>query len=257
VAVDEQGMLRHPLLAAPPRLCLWRAPTDNDRIGGMAAAWESLGLREPERSLVSVAQEDGATVVRSEHRTESGMVVSHVQRLRALTAGGVQVDELAIVPEGMDDLPRVGTVLEVAPGLELLEWFGPGPHETYPDRRLGGAVGRWRSTVADQHVPYVRPQESGGHADVRWFRLYDGAGRGMVLALDRPRQVSVTHFRAGDLAAASHDVELTPRAETVVHIDAAHRGLGTASCGPDTLPAYLVGSGTYRWSWSLEPLRGG
>jgi beta-galactosidase len=65
--------------------------------------------------------------------------------------------------------------------------------------------------------------------------------------------VSALHYRAADLAAATHDVELTPRAETVVHLDAAHRGLGTASCGPDTLPEYLVGPGIYRWSWTLRP----
>jgi beta-galactosidase len=59
------------------------------------------------------------------------------------------------------------------------------------------------------------------------------------------------------LAAATHDGELTPRTETVVHLDAAHRGLGTASCGPDTLPEYLVGPGTYRWSWMFDPVGAG
>jgi len=76
----------------------------------------------------------------------------------------------------------------------------------------------------------------------------------MRVTLDRPRQVSATHFRAAELAAATHDVDLVPRPGTMVHLDAAHRGLGTASCGPDTLPEYLVGPGTYRWSWSLLPL---
>ncbi len=66
--------------------------------------------------------------------------------------------------------------------------------------------------------------------------------------------MSATHFRAEDLAAAKHDVELKPRPETVIHLDAAHRGLGTASCGPDTLPEYLVGPGTYEWSWTIAPL---
>ena len=63
--------------------------------------------------------------------------------------------------------------------------------------------------------------------------------------------ISATHHRAADLDAATHDVELMPTAETIVHLDAAHRGLGTASCGPDTLPKYLVGPGTYRWSWTI------
>ena len=51
-----------------------------------------------------------------------------------------------------------------------------------------------------------------------------------------------------------HDVELVPTGNTVVHIDAAHRGVGTASCGPDTLPQYLVSGGTYSFSWTVRAI---
>ena len=256
VALDGEGLLVHPLIAGSPVLALWRAPTDNDRIGGMASAWRSVGLDRLQRTLLGIERAGGAVVVRSEYRAGSGVAIRHEQTLRAEPGGVIHVDERALIPGEIRDLARVGTVLEVAPGLEQVEWFGRGPVETYPDRRRGGAVGRWRSTVAEQYVPYVRPQENGGHADVRWLRLSDERGRGLVLRFDRPLQVSATHFRAADLASATHDVELRPRAEVVVHLDAAHRGLGTASCGPDTLPGYLVGPGEYRWSWSMEPLAG-
>ncbi len=258
VTVDADGLLVHELLAASPRLCLWRAPTDNDRIGGAAARWDGWGLAELERRLIGMQRDAGTVVVRSEYRTSTGIVVPHEQRLQGLADGCLLVEELAVVPDELVDLARVGTVLEVVAGLEQLEWFGGGPHETYPDRRRGGVVGRWRSTVTEAYVPYVRPQEGGGRADVRWLRVGDGQGREVLLTLDRPRQVSATHFRAADLAATAHDVDLTPRAETIVHLDAVHRGLGTASCGPDTLPEYLVGPGTYRWSWSVRlATRGG
>jgi beta-galactosidase len=69
--------------------------------------------------------------------------------------------------------------------------------------------------------------------------------------LDRPGQVSATHVTAADLDTATHDVELVPRPETIVHLDAAHRGLGTASCGPDTLEPYVLRGGTYQWAWTL------
>ena len=257
VDLDDRGFLLHPLLASPPALSLWRAPTDNDRIGGMAALWQAWGLDRLERRLVSIDRRDGAAVVEAEYRTGAGHAVSHRQTLRSLAGGGLEMDEEVSIPAELADLPRIGTVLEIVPGLERLEWFGTGPHETYPDRRRGGAVGRWRSTVTEQYVPYVRPQENGGRAGVRWLRLDDGAGRGVEIALDRPRQVSVTHVRAVDLAAATHDVDVVQRPETVVHLDAAHRGLGTASCGPDTLPEYLVGPGTHRWSWRLLPTAAG
>ena len=164
---------------------------------------------------------------------------------------------MAELPAELLDLPRVGTVLAIVPGLETAEWLGSGPHETYPDRRRSGLIGRWTSTVSELYTPYVRPQESGGRADVHWLELRDATGRGVRIIPDRPRQLSATHYRAEDLATATHDVELTPRPETIVHLDAAHRGLGTASCGPDTLPEYKIGPGTYVWSWSLRPLAGG
>jgi beta-galactosidase len=221
----------------------------------MAARWTAFGLDRPERHLLDIRREGDTTIVRAEIRTGGLIVMPHEQRFTALADGGIAVAETVVIPESLSDLARVGTVLETVTGLEELEWFGTGPHETYPDRKRGGLIGRWRSTVTEQYVPYVRPQENGGHADVRWLTLSDGTGRGLRIVLDEPRQVSATHLRAADLASATHDVEVVPRPETVVHLDVVHRGLGTASCGPDTLPGYLVGPGTYRWSWSLNPLQ--
>jgi beta-galactosidase len=254
VEIDADGLIVHELLAAPPRLSLWRAPTDNDRIGGFGRLWRDWGLDRLERHLVSIERAGGATLVKSEYRSPSGPVIAHEQTLGRLGDGGIEIEEVAVLPAELTDVARVGTVLEVVPGLDQLDWFGTGPHETYPDRKRGGAVGDWHSTVAEQYVPYIRPQENGGHADVRWMDLLDENARGLRIGLARPGQVSATHFRAADLAAATHDVELQPRPETIVHLDVAHRGLGTASCGPDTLPEYRIGAGTYRWTWSLLPI---
>ena len=261
--ISDDGLLTHPAIAVSPSLSLWRAPTDNDRIGGMAGRWDGWGLADLSREVEAIERSPSGTIVRSIVRSGSGIEIRHDQRLRAFADGGFVVDEHVVIPDDVVDLPRVGTVFEAADGLLRLEWFGTGPHETYPDRKRGGRVGRWRSTVVEQYVPYVRPQENGGHADVRWFSLDRDerddaesddveAPGGFRVTLDRPRQVSVTPFRAAELAAATHDVELTPNDRAIIHIDAAHRGLGTASCGPDTLPSYLVGPGEYRWSWSLR-----
>jgi beta-galactosidase len=253
--VDDAGNVVHPLLAAAPALSVWRAPTDNDRIGGMAARWADWGLDRLARRCLSI-ERDGATAsIIDEVTTAGGHAIRHERVVTALPGGALQVEETAVVPMELDDLPRIGTVLEVVAGPEDVEWFGTGPHETYPDRKRGGIIGRWRSTVKDLATPYVRPQENGGRADVRWLSLSDPAtGAGLRLEFDRPLQVSATHYRATDLASATHDVDLVARSETVIHLDGAHRGLGTASCGPDTLPQYLVGPGTYRWSWTFRPV---
>jgi beta-galactosidase len=250
VDVDADGRLCHPLLSAPPVLSLWRAPTDNDRIGGMADRWERQGLPTAPRTVLDVHRDGRRTIVRAEHATADG-IVRHEQTFTSLPGGGVLVEETAVVPDGLTDLPRVGTVFATVFGLDHAEWYGHGPVETYPDRCAGGPVGRYAAPVADLFTPYLRPQESGGRHGTRWFTLTGPSGA-LIVHLDTPRQVSLTRYPAADLAAAGHHDELTPRAETFVRLDAAHRGLGTASCGPDTLPRYLVGPGTHRWAWTLR-----
>jgi beta-galactosidase len=252
--VDDEGNVAHPWFAVPPAISLWRAPTDNDRIGGMAAAWEALGLDRLDRRLLELRREGPTATIADELTTRTGIKIRHERVVTALQGGALRVDERVELPPAMTDLPRVGTVLELKPGLEQLEWLGTGPHETYPDRKRGGRVGRWHTTVTDAATQYIRPQENGGRADVRWLTLTQDDGKGFRIEPGTPSQVSATHYRAADLAAATHDVELKARPETIVHLDAAHRGVGTASCGPDTLPEYLVGPGTYRWAWTISPI---
>jgi beta-galactosidase len=253
INLDDEGLLVHPSLAVPPRLSLWRAPTDNDRAGAILDRWRELGLGSaPERRLVDVKSEGGRVFVRAEY-VVGAAVVRHEQvltRLRTPEGAVLLVEEAAVVPDALTDLPRVGTVLETVAGFDTLEWFGRGPYETYPDRCTAGWVGEHAIGVDAAFTPYIRPQESGGRHGVRRLRLSGDAGD-LALHLDRPRQVSATRHRAEDLEAAAHHGELVPRPGVVVHLDAAHRGLGTASCGPDTLTPYLVGGGRYRWAWTL------
>ena len=181
--LDTEGRLVHPMLAVPPILSLWRAPTDNDRIGGIAARWEAWGTDRLDRQLLSSDRVGAVSIVRSEYRTGAGIAVQHEATYTALVGGGVRVDESVEIPDELADLARIGTVFEVREGLEDLEWFGSGPHETYPDRKRGGLVGRWRTTVGEAATAYIRPQENGGRSDVRWLTLSGPDGRGIRIDL--------------------------------------------------------------------------
>ncbi|MET7779096.1 glycoside hydrolase family 2 TIM barrel-domain containing protein [Streptomyces mirabilis] len=252
VEVDEDGLLVHPLLTAAPVLSLWRTPTDNDELGGMAVRWRAWGLDALERKLVDVRREDGSVTVVAEYATPAG-AVRHEQVFTRVE-GGVRIEETAQLPTALDDVPRVGSVFETVAGLDVLEWYGQGPWESYPDRSTGAPVGHHSLPVDELFTPYLRPQESGGRHGVRRFTLSAADATGLAVALDEPRQVTVTRYRAADLAAATHHDELVPRPGCVVHLDAAHRGVGTASCGPDTSAGHLVPAGTHRWSWTLRVL---
>jgi hypothetical protein len=98
----------------------------------------------------------------------------------------------------------------------------------------------YRGTVADQHVPYIRPQENGNKSDVRWATVTDARGAGLAIFGMPMLNVNVQRYRDEDLAAAKHAHELSFRDETVLHLDHEHAGLGSASCGPRTLDKYLL-----------------
>ncbi len=250
--VDEHGQIVLPYGIVAPTVSLWRAPTDNDRIGHIASKWERYGVREISRTDCVVRQTPTSIKVSNTWETSTGVSIKHTQLITPVI-GGFSVKESVTIPKTFDDLARVGTLFELDRSLSDLVYFGTGSHESYPDRKIG-RIARYVSTVAAQYIPYVRPQENGGHAAVRWFEVTNGAGNGLRFAMSKPAQVSVTPNRDADLADATHDVEVKACGNTVVHIDAAHRGVGTASCGPDTLDKYIIKTGVHTWEWTVTQI---
>ena len=250
--VDEHGQIILPYGIVAPSVSLWRAPTDNDRIGHIATKWERYGIREISRTDCVVRQTPTFIKVANTWQTSTGVSFKHTQLITPVV-GGFSVKESVTIPKAFDDVARVGTLFELDGSLSDLVYFGTGSHESYPDRKIG-RIARYVSTVAAQYIPYVRPQENGGHAAVRWFEVTNSAGNGLRFAMGKPSQVSVTPNRDAELADATHDVEVKACGNTVVHIDAAHRGVGTASCGPDTLDKYIIKTGVHTWEWTVTQI---
>lgn len=257
-AVDQVIIGDERVLAGGVRAELWRAPTDNDGIklwsGQESKAlgrWQAWGLGELSRRLVTVDVADDAVTSTHELRGAHGVAATHVQTVRLVEGRVVFVEEVD-VPAAWDDVARVGVSFLTRPGFEHVEWFGLGPDENETDRRAGALVGRYTGTVDE--LPYVMPQDFGTRTDVRWFSVASArAGLRVETGDDRLLVCSATHHTQDDLAAATDWLNLRRRRETVVHVDVAKRGVGTASCGPDTLDRYWVAPGRWRWSWSLTP----
>ncbi len=250
------------VLVAGPRLQLWRAPTDNDglrllpqRRSGVLARWLELGLDRVEQRLQSHrVTKNGIEVVHLASGRGNWGDAIHRHSYRLLTTGDLLVENEVRVGKELLDLPRVGVVLTLRPGLEQLEWFGAGPWESYPDRVASTVVGRFCSTVTDQYVPYILPQEHGHRSNVRRLTLAGDDGFGLAVEGRPTLGFGASHFTAADLYAARHTCDLEPRAEIVLSLDHAQRGLGTASCGPDTALRHRLMDRVYRFDYLLRPV---
>ena len=211
--------------ALDTRLCLWRAPIDNETYGPRhAERWDAMGLRTAHERVELRSEVDGDRITHE-----------------------------VTVPDDWDDIPRVGVRLSLPPEVVAVDWLGRGPHECYSDRRAGAIVGRWRTAVDDWPVRYVHPQANGNRTGVRWLRFLD-AGGDVVLTIGELDDLDVTVSRWTDeeLADASHLDELPVRDHAFVWVDARHRGVGSGAVGPDVSPPHRVGPGTYRWSYRIR-----
>lgn len=246
------------LLVRGPRLLAWRAPTDNDRIPKVSDKWREAGLdRLLERAeSCAVAEGDGIVTVTIRTVAQADGVEAGFRSTYGYTIDGSGTVTLshAVEPFGeLPNLPRLGLRLKLPGELSTFEWLGRGPHENYPDRCAGARVGRWRSTVAEQYVPYVMPQDHGNLCDVRWATLTSG-GSGLRVEGKPTVYLAVSRYDDIDLDEAQHQHELIPTGEVEVSILGAVSGLGNGSCGPGVLERYQVKPEALRYEVVLRPV---
>jgi beta-galactosidase len=183
-------------------------------------------------------------------------LAEHSLTYRLAPDGALVLENEVTLAQEVEDLPRLGLRLVLPGSLEDVLYLGRGPHENYPDRQAGAPVGCYRTSVREMYVPYVMPQECGHRGEVRWVAL-SGNGAGLLAAGCPAFGFNALHFSVEDLFAATHTHELADRPEIFLHLDHLHRGLGTRSCGPDTLPAYKIPPGKYRFTFLLRPFSPG
>ncbi|MEU1401053.1 glycoside hydrolase family 2 TIM barrel-domain containing protein [Streptomyces sp. NPDC005728] len=221
------------------RVDVWRATTDNDdgaawqtdlRYGLL---WRKLGLHRMRHRLEAVELGDDALTVRTRVAPAAWEIgLSTVYRW---TSDGNRLQlTVSVTPEGdwTVPLPRLGIRFGLNTA-DRVQWYGGGPGEAYPDSRMAYTVDRWQSTVDDLQTPYVRPQENGARADVRWAEI-----GGLRIEGDPEFFFSARRWTTEQLDAAAHRTDLTPGATVWVNLDHGLHGLGSQSCGPGPLPQY-------------------
>ncbi|MGP3926680.1 glycoside hydrolase family 2 TIM barrel-domain containing protein [Streptomyces sp. 8N616] len=231
----------------PPRLDVWRAPTDNDEGAEWqpdarhGTIWRRLGLHRMRHRVVSVREGETELVVRT--RVAPAATDLGLDTAFRWTADGTALRlDVSVVPEGdwPCPLPRLGVRLGVCTSLGLAEWYGGGPGEAYPDTRAASRIGRWTLPVDALQTPYVRPQENGARADVRWAELRREDGMGLRVEGAPAFWFTARRWTSEDLDAAAHTTDLRPGGAVWVNLDHGLHGIGSQSCGPGVLPQHRL-----------------
>jgi beta-galactosidase/beta-glucuronidase len=251
------------LIDQPPELELWRAPIDNDMrslwVPAVAEEWAGAGLHHLRHRLDEVESRsgDGGAEIVVTTRVAPPSLAWCVRCTYRYVFDGE--GRLAISVEGSPEgeapatFARTGLVTALVPSLREVAWYGLGPHETYPDSKTAGRLGRYGASVEELETPYVMPQENGHRSDVRWCQVSDGH-RGILVTGAPLFGFSAHPWSTQALAEALHQDELVAEPRTWLHLDHRQYGLGSAACGPGPLEPYVLTSAPFRFAFGLWPV---
>ena len=231
--VDGEPMLKFRESMTPE---FWRAPTDNDY--GASLQKKMRVWKNPQMNLKSFDKSESKDSVVLTANFEMPEVKAELMlRYRINAAGEVAVTEKMTTDKEakIADLFRYGMQLQMPASFSKLEYYGRGPEENYIDRHSSSFIGKYEANVKDEYYPYVRPQESGNHTDIRYFSIFNPTtGKGITFEGYAPMECSAIPYLVEDLDAGiekehawgQHSGDLVEKGLVQLHIQQRQFGLG-------------------------------
>ncbi|MBR6478498.1 MAG: DUF4981 domain-containing protein [Lachnospiraceae bacterium] len=229
------------LLNRPIQHNFFRAPIDNDTLKD---EWYKAHLHDyvPKVYETSAEEKDGEVAINIKHsfgwsmyqpfaRAETEMFFGTDGSLRIVTDGETS--------NKVTFLPRFGLRLFLNEDFDHVRYYGFGPEESYVDKRRASWLGLFSAKVSDMHVDYIRPQENGSHYGCKYVELRAKDAR-VRFEGAKPFSFNVSEYTQEELAEKKHNFELEKSGSTVVCIDSAMAGIGSASCGPALSDKYRI-----------------
>lgn len=237
------------MIKAIPKPNFWRAPTDNDCGNLMQMRYGQWKLAS---MYASHKNPDGCVYAPELEVQEDCAIVTFTYCLPTIPAskcrlsykvfGDATVETtLSYDPvKELSDMPEFGVIFKLDADYNKVTWYGMGPEETYTDRRKGAKLGLYENQVADNVARYMVPQECGNKTGVRWAKVTDRKGRGMLFAGDQ-MEFSALPWTPHEMENAAHPFELPEVHYTVVRVAAQQMGVGgDDSWGAKTHEEYLL-----------------
>ena len=238
----------------------WRAPTDNDYGAWLQqrfAAWKN-----PQMKLTKMEVKDNGAVA-TFNMPDVKAILTMTYSLNENGEIIVREQLTADTASKAKHMFRYGMQLQMPQQYNTVKYYGRGPAENYSDRHSSEFLGVYENKVADEYFPYIRPQESGNHTDIRWFRVVNAEGKGFEFYSNAPMEVSALNYLTEDLddgpvrdrKYGHHSGDLVERPLTQVHIQQKQMGMGCInSWGAWPLPDYQVPLKDYDFTFVIKPL---
>ncbi len=245
------------LLESTVKPNFWRAPTDNDEgsnMMGRYAQWKIASLYLTAKGCGMQRQAPQGTVWQNPvvHEEKDHVQITYVYDLQTTPAAHCQVayrvygdgrieTTLSYDPvKELGDMPEFGMIFRMDADYDHVEWYGCGPEETYADRLRGAKLGVYRNLVKDNMARYMVPQECGSKAQVRYAKVTDRKGRGLLFTGDG-FHFSALPYSPHEMELARHSYELPKVHYTTVRVAGRQMGVGgDDSWGARVHPEYLI-----------------
>lgn len=229
------------ILAKPIEYNFFRAPVDNDT---MKNDWYALHLGDHVTKVyyTEIAVEDGCAVIRvrqsfgwSIHQPFAKMTAEY----RINGSGTLDISCAAEFSHKVKFLPRFGLRLFLPRDFCEVEYFGYGEHESYIDKHRSCYIGNFRADISAMFEDYIRPQENSSHYGCTRMSVSDG-GRALGFVNPEGFSFNASEYTQEELAAKRHNFELEKCGYSVICVDFAMAGVGSAACGPALAEKYRI-----------------
>lgn len=245
------------MLKSIPMPEFWRAPVDNDCGNLMMARyaqWKIASMYATHKNLAGMhnalpsMQNMGPRVEKKENCVSVTYTyylpttpVAFCELEYTVYGDGTVQTRLSYDPvKELGDMPVFGCSMKIDADYDRIEWYGMGPQETYSDRETGAKLGIYSSTVKDSMARYIVPQETGNKTGVRWAKVTDRRGRGLLFTGDK-MEFSALPYTAHEIENAKHGYELPQIHYTVIRAALGQMGIaGDDSWGAKTHEEYLL-----------------
>ncbi|MBQ7679500.1 MAG: DUF4981 domain-containing protein [Butyrivibrio sp.] len=239
-----------------PRPNFWRAPTENDRgnrMGARYGIWKILSLYQDSRPFLDESKEpkeawaemaemmkgypeiteevDGVSIKSPVFLPVPGqgnrvrLELSYHVRSDGRVCAAMDYEPVQGVT--LPPMPEFGFLFGIPADYDRVEYYGKGTMENYSDRNRGARLGIWKTTARDAMEPYLFPEETGNRTGVRWARITDRTGRGLLFeAGGEEMDFSAIPYTPDELESAQHPQELPPIQRTVVRTSLRQMGVG-------------------------------